>query len=289
MRKRFLVLSALILFIAGFDVPGFCAAKYKGPELSALPDGVQKTIEANLQGGKIRCIDEGIDNDELFFTIEATKNCHDFAFEVGADGSLNRIQVDLSETPVAVQKAIHSEAGRAKIDRIDKVFGDDDVTYEIDMTRSNRERSFSVAEDGTLLCKELFLDELSSRLKKAIRKNVGSGRLDDIFVIIEDGEMSYSIGYTRHRKALSFSLDKKGKLVNAVVLLEDTPPVVQGAIRAKLQNGYLEQIALYIDNGKSTYEVTYTVDDETDSFEVSRDGKIINGMEPVDGVPKISA
>jgi len=283
------MLSALILFVMGLEVPGFCAQKYKGPELIALPDGVQKTIKANLRGGKIKCIDEGIENDELFFTIEATRNSHDFTFEVSAEGTLNRLQVELSDAPADVQKAIHSEAGRARIDRIDKVLGDNDVTYEIDMTKNKRERSFSVTEDGNLLSKELFLDELSSRLQKTIRKNVGSGRLENIFIVIEDGEMSYSINYTRHRKTLSFSLDEGGKLINAVVLLEDTPPVVQNAIRAKLQNAYLEQIALYVEKGKNTYEVTYTAEDETDSFEVSNDGKIIDGMEPTDGVPKISA
>lgn len=287
MKTTLFALTLITFLTLGDPLPARCAAHYKGPELESLPDAARKTIKTQSRGSKLLCIDPSIDNGQIVYTVELKKSGHDFSFVVDDDGTLVRVQVALAETPASVQAAIKTELAGGSVDCIDKVPDEDAATYDVEITRSGRDRSFTVSEDGNIVDREVFLEELPEAIQKAVKAQAKGGRLGDIKEVYEDEEMTYSVNLTRHRKAMPFSLDDEGNLVNAVVALEETPAAVQKAIQGKLADAYIEQITLYIKSDKKTYTVTFTRADAVDSFEVTSEGKIIKTDEPADGVPRI--
>ncbi len=288
MNRALQVFASVALAVLASGLTGFAAATYKGPELTTLPDAVQRAIKGQLHGAKLACVEESLDNGESLFTIEVKQQGNERSFVVAEDGSLSRVQVALEETPVEVQCAIRTQVGKGSLVQIDKFPGEDEVTYDVEITKDGKDRAFSVAEDGTLLSLEVFLDETPSSVRKAIQARLGSGRLGDIYKIFEDGEVSYQVNRSLHRRSLPFTLDAQGKLISAAVQIQDTPRSVQTTIRGKLGNAYLDDIQLCVEKGKTTYEVTFTAADQSDSFEVSEDGKLLDSDAPAHGGPTMS-
>ena len=274
------------LFLFSFSLVGQ-GAGYKGPELERLPKAVQKTIKKQLGNGKLACIEASVESGEMFYSIEMKKNGKDRSFVVEHDGTLNRIDVLLAETPAEVQAGIQAQLGNGVLVEIDKILGEDEPTYDIEMTKDGKDRSFSVDAQGTLYSTEVFLQEIPEDIRKVIQTRVGSGRLGDIYKLTEDGDITYDVGMTRHRKSMPFVVDSDGELVSAVILLEDAPEPVQKVIGEKTADAYLEKIERFIDAGKTTYEVTLTKDNETSVIELSASGKIIEKPDP-DGLRKTS-
>src|SRR5258708_15384504 len=86
--------------------------------------------------------------------------------------------VPLSKVPAVVQKTIHATLIGAKLGEIERIEENGEVAFDVEMTRGDVERSFTVAEDGTLLSIEVFLAETPAAAQPTITKTVGTGELD---------------------------------------------------------------------------------------------------------------
>lgn len=281
-----LSLLGICAVLCGSLICGFGASAFKGPELESLPAAVQRTIKNQLHGGKLARVEEALDQGETVYNVEVKKSGRDRSFVVREDGALARVQVYLEELPVALRAAIQQVLGNGALVQIDKFPDEDETTYDIEMTKGDRDRAFTMNEDGTLLTMEVFLEETPAPVQKAIRARVGTGRLGDITKAYEEGEITYEVTMTRHRHPLPFSVNPDGRLVSASVLLEETPAAVQKAIHTKVGDGYIEEIVMFTDEGKTTYEVRFTKGDATDLFEVSKDGKLLNSSDQEEGPAK---
>src|SRR5215467_10211600 len=95
------------------------------------------------------------------------KNCWLKIFEVCVAGALavaaqaaeTTTRVGLSDLSDSAQKTIRDHVGNGKVQEIDKIVHDGDVTYEAILKKGNRERTITVGEDGQLLDIEVFLNE----------------------------------------------------------------------------------------------------------------------------------
>ena len=270
--KRSLVVCALCLSLTG----AFGASTYKGPELETLPSAVQRTIKDQARGAKLACIEESVDEGEVTYVVEIRKAGRDRSFTVREDGGLARQQVMLEELPVNVRSNIQRQLGDGALAQIDKYVSDDEITYDVEMTKAGRDRSFTLDGEGALTAMEMFLEETPPTVQKTIRSRLGTGRLGDISKVIEEGDVSYEITMTHHRHSLPFSVSAEGRLTSADVLLEETPDTVQKTIRAKVGEGYIEEIAMFTEDGKTTYEISFTKGNSTETFEVSSDGKLLD-------------
>ena len=280
MNKSLLPLALVALL--SLPLSSRAALLYKGPELDSLPEAVQKTIKKQARHGHIRSIEETMEHDDSLFTVEFNDSeGAERIFVVAEDGTLTRLQVPLEQTPAAVQKTIRAQLGGGTLIWIDKMPDEPTVEYDVEMTKEGRDRSIIVAEDGTLSSMEIYLEEAPPAVQKAIRARLGSGRLGDIYKVIEDGEVSYEVSMTRHRKSLPFTLDANGQVMNAIVLLEEAPAAVQKTVRAKIAEGHLDEVLMSLEDGRVTYQITYTTADEAETFEVTGDGKIVEELEGV--------
>src|ERR1051325_1157332 len=102
----------------------------------------------------------------------------------------------LAQLPVATQQTIRSQIGSGKLVSVEKDTEDGEVTYEVEMTRDGKTRSFTVDADGELIDEQMFLAELPGAVQKTIQTQVGKGSLGEIFKSAEDGEVSYDVEMT---------------------------------------------------------------------------------------------
>jgi uncharacterized membrane protein YkoI len=287
MKPSFRALCAVICAsLSFFTSPGFCAAHYKGLDLSSLPAAVQREVKAQCKEGKIASITESSDENAPGYDVEIRKDGQEHSMTICEDGSLSRIQVNLEETPNAARQTIQNELGKGTLAQIDKYPSEDGATYDVEMTKNGRDRRFQVDDDGELLEVEVFLEELPSSVRKTIQNRVSSGRLESIYKVTEDDETTYEVSMTRHRRELPFSVSLEGKLIDATLLLEETPAPVQKTVRAKLGDAYLEEIDASYEKGTVSYTVSITRGDDTETFEVSVEGKIAEPIETPENATK---
>jgi len=75
------------------------------------------------------------------------------------DNDKDEVKVKLEDCPKAVQETIKKEVGSGTIEEIEKKTKDGKTVYEADATIDGKKYEIKVAEDGTLISKELDDDK----------------------------------------------------------------------------------------------------------------------------------
>ena len=193
---------------------GFSTSGAETPvKLSDLPPAVQKAVQTHLGGAKPGEITRSTEHGKTSYEVEATTRGKTRSFTIGDEGELLATEVFLDETPRPVQRAIRAHVGKGKLGDISKTTEGGVVSYDVEMTKAGRARSFSLAEDGKLLEMQLFFEEVPAIVQKAIEKETRGGQRGAIYKTTEDGEVNYDVEITRSGKLCSLSFDDKGAVV----------------------------------------------------------------------------
>lgn len=183
--------------------------------LAETPDPVRKAVKAQATGWELESIDKNVDDAEISYDIEVTKDGREKGFTIGEDGSLWSVEMELSETPAPVQKTIRTETGGNRIESIEKTL-EDDVTYDIEVTNKNgREQGFAVAPDGRLLSRQVSLPEVPLPARKAIKEHLAGGtilRIDKSFAP-EKGVPAFEVEGRKDGKPFDFGVGPHGKFL----------------------------------------------------------------------------
>jgi uncharacterized membrane protein YkoI len=116
-----------------------------------VPESVRKTIRAQVGEAKLGDIDKTFEEGRFTYDVEMTRNGVERSFTVGADGKLLDLQVFITETPEAVQKAIRKQVENGSITRIDKNIEDEETAYDVEAQTRGAKISFSVDPNGKLI------------------------------------------------------------------------------------------------------------------------------------------
>jgi uncharacterized membrane protein YkoI len=122
--------------------------------LDGTPDAVQKTITAQLNGSKVKTIDENFDDDGTNFDVTVTaSDGSETGFKVTADGSLASKEISLDEVPARARATIQNRIGDGTILRVDKsiVKRDNVLPFEVEGRKDGKSFDFSVAPRGRFL------------------------------------------------------------------------------------------------------------------------------------------
>jgi hypothetical protein len=182
-------------------------------------------------------------------TLFATATC---ALAAPAAPVMERV---LARQPAPVQKAIRAQLGDGRLRSINKDDDDGDITYDVEMVRGGRMRSFTVGADGELLDTEVFLEELPETVQQAIKKKIGGATLGEIDKSGNHGDASYDVEMIGGGKTRSFSLDAAGKLTDEEVFLAELPEGIQKAVQKEAGSGTLDGITRSFDSGEVFYDV----------------------------------
>ncbi len=199
------------------------------------------------------------------------------ASAVDNDGTIVR----LADLPANLQQAIQSHVGDGKLDEITKTAEDGDVTYDVDITKKGKERSFSVDDQGNLLEEEVFIGEIPMPVRKAIHGQVGKGSIQDIQKVHEDGEITYDVEMTKDGKTRDFTLSVKGELLELQMFIDELPEKLQAAIKKEAGGAKCGDIYKSIDEDDVLYDVDLETDGKTRTLSFDIDGQLLSEEQDV--------
>jgi hypothetical protein len=213
--------------------------------LAATPAVVQKVINARVSGGKLESIEKSFEDGEITFDVDWTdQSGKEGSFTVAEDGTMLSVQVELSATPEAVQKTIQTQLNGSALKSLEKDVEDtNSFSYNAQVAKDGREWWFSVDEDGTLLTKEVTLEETPEPVQAAARQKAAGNPIKSIDESF-DHEISYDVTTTGGVSGAesSFTVSASGVLLTEQVALEDVPPVVRKIVLERIGNGKIIRI-----------------------------------------------
>lgn len=184
--------------------------------LSETPEAVRKAIQTQVGAGTLDNIDKVFEDGKERYDIDfTTKDKTERNFVVSTNGKLEQLQVSLVEVPAAVRKTIEAHAGQSKLGDIFKILDADGIFYDVEMTQDGKNREFSVADDGKLESREVFLSELSAPAAATVKEKIGDGkilRIDEVFTK-RGGVFPFEIEGRKDGKPFNFSVGPKGRFL----------------------------------------------------------------------------
>lgn len=185
--------------------------------LAETPIPVQSAIAKALADGELEDISKNLDDADVTFDVNLiTKAGLEKNFTLAADGTLLSMEIQLSATPDAVQKAIAKQVAGGRLEDIEKNFNDDGITYDVDWTaKDGAEKSFTVADDGSLVSVEVTLSATPPPVQRTIKTRLGDGKVLSIdrSFIKRQGVSPYEVEGSKDGKAFDFFVGPRGRFL----------------------------------------------------------------------------
>jgi hypothetical protein len=185
--------------------------------LAETPAEVRQTIKSELSGSGPDSIDKNLDETDISYDIEGPgRNGKEVDFTLDEDGTLSSRQVALTDTPDSVQKTIAAQLNDGKVETIDENLDDDGTNFDVTFTAPDGAKtSFNAAADGTLLSKEVSLDEVPAGARATIENHIGNGtilRVDKSFVK-KNNVLPFEVEGRKDGKPFDFSVAPRGRFL----------------------------------------------------------------------------
>ncbi len=245
--------------------------------VNELPPKVQSTIRGELRGGKVAEVYKSFDEDGFTFELDIIRKDKPYAVSVNGDGTLIEAELELADTPEAVQKTMKEALADTEIDSIAKSLEEGEVIYVAEFTKNEKSQTLSVAADGKLLDQEMeiALSDAPEPVQKTIKEHAGKGDIEKVTRIIADKESAYEVEVADDQRSFTITVAGDGKLVSVEeeIPLGQAPAPVQKAITEQLGGGKLGSITKSVAGQKTAYDVEATKDGKTIYFSVDPSGK----------------
>ncbi len=252
-------------------------------KLSDTPAAVQKIIQAQVADGTMGDITKNADDEETVFDVDLTaKDGSNRDFSVAQDGTLLSTEVNLPETPDDAQKTIQSKLAGATLDNIDKNLADADVSFDVEGTgKDGKDKKFTVADDGTILSREITLAEAPDAVQKTINEKLEGGKVTSIDENFDDDGTNFDVSVTASDDLKkSFNVLANGTFASERVPLADVPPRARATIKDHIGDGTVLRVdkSFIKERGVDPYEVEGRKDGKPFDFSVGPRGKFL-GMD----------
>jgi uncharacterized membrane protein YkoI len=251
--------------------------------LSETPAAVQKTINGRIGDGKLGNINASVSGGETVYDVGLTsKDGQERDFTVAGDGTLLSVEVTLDETPVAVQKTIRAQGDGWGLESVDKNLDDVEASYDVEVSKDGRNKTFTVGEDGALLSMEMTLGEAPAAVQRTVQTQVGEGKLKSIDEIFDEDGTNYDADITEkdgHDKGFTVAPD--GRLLSEQVTWDAVTPAARKTIKEQIGDGTILRIdkaLLEKQQGVLPYEVQGRKNGKPFDFSVGPRGKFL-GMQ----------
>ena len=147
---------AILLTLVGVNTPPVFGGK--DVSLSEVPQAVRATIERELKGIKIDDLERDKDDGKIVYEVDAENDDREIKLKIAEDGTLleREEEIDEDDLPAAVLSAVKKSVGDIDFDDIEKRFVRGRKTiYRIKGDKGNLEIELKIAEDGTILDKDV--------------------------------------------------------------------------------------------------------------------------------------
>jgi uncharacterized membrane protein YkoI len=180
----------------------------------------------------------------------------------------------LARLPAAVQRTILAEIGEGQLLDLHRSIEDGAVVFEVEMSRNNRTREFTVAATGELVDIQVYLDETPAAVQRTILAAANGGKVTDISKTLDAGKTIYDVEWVQGGRTRNFMVSADGQLLTMQVFLDETPPAVRETIAAQVGKGSLREINRTTDEGETVYDVEMTKGGSTRDFIVNAAGEL---------------
>lgn len=177
--------------------------------MAELPEPAQKTLRAQAAKARVVYISRSEMDAGQVFDVLLARDGKRSVVSIGADGSVQAVQVAFSEVPQPVQKTITATAGSAKVIYIGRCEEDGDVTFSVITTDNAVKKEFIVGLDGALLATVIPFAEAPEVVQKALRDKAGSGRILHVQKLADGSGFEADIFAGGKKTTVSVTLDGK--------------------------------------------------------------------------------
>jgi uncharacterized membrane protein YkoI len=143
---------------------------------------------------------------------------------------------------------------------------------------------------GTLAAKAadtpLKLSEVPPKPERAIRAQLGDGKLSQITRSSEGCEIRYDVEMTKEGRDRSFAVNGEGDLIESQVFMRELPRPVQRAIHAHIGKGAPDSILKANEDGEVNYDVEFTKDGKERDFTLDNKGELVQERMYLDELPE---
>jgi len=182
--------------------------------LEELPASVRQAVEKQTGGGKIGDITRTTDEGQATYDFEVTRDDKTRAITLDAAGKMVESQVFLDETPTEVRKTIQSRTEGGKVEEIRKLIDEDEITYQVELTRNGKTLTLTLDAKGAVIEEEeaITLTDAPGPVQKAINTQAAGGKVVGITRTTEEGEVSFEVELAIAGKHKSVRMDAEGKI-----------------------------------------------------------------------------
>ncbi len=223
-----------------------------------LPTAMQKTITAKSNGATVEDITKTYADDEVTFEVELAGAEKKRSLTLSASGEVVGEQVFLEELPEEAQKLIKEKTLGGKLGDITKLIEDEEITFDVEMTKNGQTRNFTLDEDGVLIGMQVFLAETPGPVQKTLQAQMKEAKLGTITRIEEGDEVTFQVEMRRNGSEHNFSVNTNGLMLDLEVTLATVPAAVKQAILAKMKTNEIDGITKTFEEDKESYEVEFT-------------------------------
>ncbi|MCX6905719.1 MAG: hypothetical protein NTW03_20010 [Verrucomicrobia bacterium] len=186
----------------------------------------------------------------------------------------------LARLPSAVRQTVVSVLGSARLQDVVLTNENGRRLYEVEMRQRGQDRAFTVAADGSLLSRQMFMNELPVAVRQAIQRETAGEQVQEIYWTNEEGAPAYFVEFLKSEQNRTLTVAPDGWVMARQIGLSDTPAPVQAAIRETLHGRAPRQVDRASDGDEITYEVYEMASDKERLWIFNQDGTV--AAEPVD-------
>jgi len=191
----------------------------------------------------------------------------------------------LANLPAPVRETIRKEIGSGRVEEVTRTNENGGVVYEVDLNQGGLTRSLTIAADGRLTARQVFLNELPPAVQQTIRAQTTGGKVENIYWANDDGEPAYAVEFTRGKDKRGLTVALDGWLEAREVLFAELPLAVQKAVREQLKGATPTHIDRSDEDGEVTFEVTAEANGRARSWFFNHDGKLTGEPVELEEVP----
>jgi len=196
-------------------------------------------------------------------------------------------KISIDKVPAAAKKTILAEAGKNKIEEIEKETEDGKVFYEAAWEVDGKDVEIKVAPDGKLVEKEfeISMDQVPGPVKKTILKEAGKARILDVEKVLSGAEIFFEAKWLDDNKKIEVKVAPDGKLLGkevedddddkdekeVEVTIDQVPAAVKKTILKEAGKNKIEEIEKETKKGKVTFEAEWTEDEMEVEIKIAPD------------------
>lgn len=245
-------------------------------KMAEVSEAAKKTIREEVGKGRLGKIEKVNEDGIIVYNVEMRKGGRPRSFSVNDTGDLLDMEVFIGETPIPVREAIKKRQASGELDGITKVFEEGNVSYEADITRDGKTRTFTFDEKGELTEMEIFLTEAPMPVQQAVQRVQGVRKLGDITEVFEDGETNYEVEINPDEKGPVMTFNAKGDvlIVEQATSQSKLPEPVKKTLNDLLKGDRLVSLTKSTEDGEVTYNADIRRADKWETISIGADGKV---------------